>query len=104
LATWRPSDLLLEGRGDLREPVLIGVKTDIQQNIYRLISSHTENARLFSEDQPVNTLAALPRGKSPRYPLDKRLDGSQSQSGRRGDEKIIDSAGTRIPTLQSSSP
>jgi hypothetical protein len=31
--------------------------------------------------------AALPQGKSPRYSLDKRLDGPQSHSGRGGEEK-----------------
>jgi hypothetical protein len=31
--------------------------------------------------------AALPPGKRPRYPLDRRLDGPQSRSGRGGEEK-----------------
>jgi hypothetical protein len=31
--------------------------------------------------------AALPQGKSPRYPSDRRLGGSQSRSGRGGEEK-----------------
>jgi hypothetical protein len=48
--------------------------------------------------------AALPRGKSPRYPLDRRLGGPQSQSRRRGKEKILDFTGTRTPTPQSSNP
>jgi hypothetical protein len=39
-----------------------------------------------------------PRGKRPRYPLDRRLGGPQSQSGPRGEEKILDSTGTRTPT------
>jgi hypothetical protein len=39
-----------------------------------------------------------PRGKSPRYPLDRRLGGPQSRSARRGEEKILDPTGTRIPT------
>jgi hypothetical protein len=43
------------------------------------------------------------RGKSPRYPLDRMLGGSQSRSGRRGEEKILDSTGTRTPTPQLSS-
>jgi hypothetical protein len=34
--------------------------------------------------------AALPRGKSPRYPLDRTLDGSQSRFGWLGDDKILD--------------
>jgi hypothetical protein len=43
-------------------------------------------------------LPLYPRGKSPRYPLDRRLDGPQSRSGRRGEEKILDPTGTRTPT------
>jgi hypothetical protein len=31
-----------------------------------------------------------PRGKCPWYPLDRRLGGHQSQSGRRGEKKILD--------------
>jgi hypothetical protein len=31
-----------------------------------------------------------PREKSPKYPLDRRLGGLQSWSGRRGEEKILD--------------
>jgi hypothetical protein len=34
-------------------------------------------------------------GKSPRYPLDRRLGGPQSQSGRRGEEKNLDPTGAR---------
>jgi hypothetical protein len=40
-----------------------------------------------------------PRGKSPRYPLDRKLGVPQSLSGRRGEEKILDSTGTRTPTF-----
>jgi hypothetical protein len=36
-----------------------------------------------------------PRGKSPRYPLDRRLGGPQSQSERFGEVKILDPTGTR---------
>jgi hypothetical protein len=32
--------------------------------------------------------AVLPSGKSPRYPLDRRLGGPQSQSRRGGDGKV----------------
>jgi hypothetical protein len=39
-------------------------------------------------------------GESPRYPLDRRLSGPQSRSGRRGEEKILDPTGTRTPTRQ----
>jgi hypothetical protein len=45
-----------------------------------------------------------PQGKSPRYPLDKRLGGPQSRSGRLGGGKILDPTETRTPTLPSSSP
>jgi hypothetical protein len=39
-----------------------------------------------------------PRGKSPRYPLDRRLGGPQSQSGKFEEEKILDPTGTRTPS------
>jgi hypothetical protein len=42
--------------------------------------------------------AALPRGKSPRYPLHRRLGGAKSRYGRRGEEKIPDPTDTRTPT------
>jgi hypothetical protein len=45
-----------------------------------------------------------PRGKSPRYPLDRRLGGPQSQSGRYEEVKIIPPTRTRTPTFWSSSP
>jgi len=32
--------------------------------------------------------AALPQGKCPRYPFDRRLGGLQSRSGRGGEEKF----------------
>jgi hypothetical protein len=35
----------------------------------------------------LHAAAALPQGKSPRYPLDRRLGGPQSRSGRGGEEK-----------------
>jgi hypothetical protein len=34
---------------------------------------------------PLHAPDALPGGKSPRYPLDRRLGGPQSRSGRRGE-------------------
>jgi hypothetical protein len=43
-------------------------------------------------------------GESPGCPLDKRLGGPQSRTGRRGVEKILDPTGTRTPTPPSSSP
>jgi hypothetical protein len=45
-----------------------------------------------------------PRGKSPRYPLNRRLGGPHSRSGRFGEERILDPTGTRTPTPRSSSP
>jgi hypothetical protein len=44
-------------------------------------------------------LPLYPLGKSPRYPLDRRLAGSQGRSGRRGEEKILDPTGTQLPSL-----
>jgi hypothetical protein len=43
--------------------------------------------------------SALLRGKSPQYPLN-RLGGPQSQSGRHGEEKILDPTETQTPTPQ----
>jgi hypothetical protein len=48
--------------------------------------------------------AALPPRKKSPYPLDRRLSGPQSQSGRRGKEKILDPNGTLTPTPRPSSP
>jgi hypothetical protein len=42
--------------------------------------------------------------KTTGTPLDRRLDGHQSWSGRRGEEKILDPTGTRTPTPLPSSP
>jgi hypothetical protein len=41
--------------------------------------------------------------ESPRYPLDKRLGGPQSQSVQHGKEKILDPNGTQTPIPRSSS-
>jgi hypothetical protein len=43
-------------------------------------------------------------GKDPRYPLDRRLSGPESPSGRHGEVKILAPTGTRTPTPWSSSP
>jgi hypothetical protein len=48
--------------------------------------------------------AAYSRGKRPLYPLTRRLGGPQSRPGRRGEEKILDTTGTRTPTPRPSSP
>jgi hypothetical protein len=45
-----------------------------------------------------------PRGRSPLYPLDRRLGGPQSRSGRHGEVKILESTGTRTSTPRSSCP
>jgi hypothetical protein len=44
------------------------------------------------------SLPLYPRGKSPRYPLVRRMGEPHSRSGRRGEEKILDPTGTRTPT------
>jgi hypothetical protein len=46
----------------------------------------------------------LPQGKGPWYPLDRRLGGPQTWSGRFGEEKNLDPTGTRTPTPRSFSP
>jgi hypothetical protein len=48
--------------------------------------------------------AALPPGKVPRYPLDRKLSGPHNRSGRCREEKILDPSGTRTPTYRSFSP
>jgi hypothetical protein len=50
------------------------------------------------------TRPLYPRGKSPRYPLDRRLGGPRSRSGRRGEEEILDPTGTLTQTSRSSNP
>jgi hypothetical protein len=44
-------------------------------------------------------LPLYPRGKSPRYPLDRRLGGPQRQSGQSGEVKILAPTWTQTPTL-----
>jgi hypothetical protein len=46
----------------------------------------------------LHTPAALPPGKRPRYPLERRLGGPQNRSGRRVEEKIVGPTGTRTST------
>jgi hypothetical protein len=45
----------------------------------------------------------FPKGKSLRYPRDRRPRGPQSRSGRCGEEKILAPAGTRTPAVQPAS-
>jgi hypothetical protein len=47
--------------------------------------------------------ASHPGRFTPRYPLDRRLGGPQSQSRRREEEKILDPTRTPTPTPRSSS-
>jgi hypothetical protein len=51
----------------------------------------------------LHATAALPPGKSPRYPLDRKLGGPQNRSGRRGEEKILEPTGTQNPPARSRS-
>jgi hypothetical protein len=48
--------------------------------------------------------AALSPVKELRVPLDRRLGGPQSRSGRRGEKKILAPTGARTQTLRSSNP
>jgi hypothetical protein len=49
-------------------------------------------------------LVGKPEGKGPLgYPLDRRVGGPQSRSGRHGEDKILGRTGTRTPTTRSSS-
>jgi len=49
----------------------------------------------------LHTSAALPPENEPRYPLDRRLGGSQSWSGRSGEEKKVPArVAKRTPVVQ----
>jgi hypothetical protein len=50
--------------------------------IYEL--HHSGSRRYMEVSGQIHAPAALPQGKSPRYPLYKRLGGPQSRSGRHG--------------------
>jgi hypothetical protein len=43
-------------------------------------------------------------GKSPWYPLGRKLGGPQNRSGLRGEEEVLEPSGTRTSTSRSSSP
>jgi hypothetical protein len=45
-----------------------------------------------------------PGERAPRHPINRRLAEPQSQSGRGGEEKILEAIGTRTPTPMASSP
>jgi hypothetical protein len=40
------------------------------------------------------------RGRSRQYPIDRRLGGPQSQSGRYGETELLDHTGNRTPIVQ----
>jgi hypothetical protein len=48
----------------------------------------------------LQALAVYPKGKSPGYPLDRRLSGLQSRSGRCGEEKGLSLAGNLTLVVQ----
>jgi hypothetical protein len=59
-----------------------------------------ESERLIPPPPPVSL---YPQGKSPQYPLDRRLSGPQSRSGRGGEEKNSQSrqkSNPRTPIVQ----
>jgi hypothetical protein len=62
------------------------------------------SALVGSQEVSYTPRTLYPRGKSPRYPLDRRLGGPQNRSGRRGEEENLAATGTRTPTSQPSSP
>jgi hypothetical protein len=49
--------------------------------------------KLMEVSGQLHTLAAVPRGKEPLYPLDMRLAGPQSRPGHYGEEKILTLSG-----------
>jgi hypothetical protein len=52
-------------------------------------SSFTTSELDGVSDQCHAPAALYPRGKDPRYPLERRLDGPQSRSGHRGYKKNL---------------
>jgi hypothetical protein len=71
-----------------------------EQQIRQLLTLELGWMRMVSfTPQPL-----YPQGKSPWYPLDRRLGGPQSWSGRYGEMKILGTTGTQAPTPWSSSP
>jgi hypothetical protein len=72
--------------------------------IYIYIQVFLTSALVGDELSASHPLPLYPRGKSLRYPLDRRLSGSQSRSRRCGEEKILDNTGTRTLTPRPSGP
>jgi hypothetical protein len=68
------------------------------ENVWGSEDTHFSLPRYYME---VSEWSASRPGqvKSPRYPLDMRSGGSQSRSGRRGEQKILDRTGTRTRPL-----
>jgi hypothetical protein len=54
---------------------------------WRFNSTHSLTSALDGNEWSAHAPAALPQGKGPWYPLDRRLGGPQSRSGRGGEEK-----------------
>jgi hypothetical protein len=72
---------------------------------WRFGSTILEFGHLMEVSGQLHTPAALSPGKEAQVPnVHRRQAGPQSQSGRRGEEKILDPSGTATPTPRSSSP
>jgi hypothetical protein len=54
---------------------------------WRYSSTHSLVSALNGGEWSASRSAALPQGRSPWYPLDRRLGGPQSRSGHGGEEK-----------------
>jgi hypothetical protein len=73
-------------------------------------SACTERPIILSSMRRLRCLATMGGGGAKReeinciYPLDRMLCGSQSRSGKCGEENILDPTRTRIPTPPSSNP
>lgn len=69
------------------------------RSVYCPSASHLKTSRLGKKVKP---RPPYPRGNSPRYPLDRSLNGLQSRSRYCGEQKYLASAGNRtdraIPT------
>jgi hypothetical protein len=57
-----------------------------------------------SERSAPHTDQFTPGGKSPRYPLDRRMVGPQIRSGQSGEEKFLDRTEIQTATSRSSYP
>jgi hypothetical protein len=50
-------------------------------------------------DDHLHIQPALPQGKNPLYPFERRVDGPQNWSEQHGEEKILDHTGTKTPSI-----